>query len=176
MPPSCSGARNVQLWRDNQEVRLRRKSFEVLRYRVEHPGQLATKAMLLDAVWGDVAVADTMPAICVGELRRALGDEAKAPQFIETVHGRGYRFIAKVTSTAGNVRPSIKALVSCPVNKCCIADAAFDLKGGFGPVEGFGVFVPVGQEAGDGLLQARDTVKAAAANRLRADQAEPALD
>lgn len=43
-------------------------------------------------------------------------------------------------------------LVSCLVNKCRIADAAFDLMGGFGPAEGFGVFVPVGQEAGDGLL------------------------
>jgi hypothetical protein len=63
-----------------------------------------------------------------------------------------------------------------PVNKCSIADAAFDLIGGFGPTEGFGVFVPVGQEAGDGLLQARDAVEAAAANGLRGDQAEPALD
>jgi Transposase len=67
-------------------------------------------------------------------------------------------------------------LVSRPVNKCSIADAAFDLMGGFGPAEGFGIFVPVGQEAGDGLLQARDAVEAAAANGLRGDQAEPALD
>src|ERR1700687_3192043 len=67
-------------------------------------------------------------------------------------------------------------LVSRPVNKCSIADAAFDLRGGFGPAEGFGIFVPVGQEAGDGLLQARDAVEAAPANGLRGDQAEPALD
>src|SRR5260370_18320789 len=67
-------------------------------------------------------------------------------------------------------------LVSRPVNKCSIADAAFDLMGGFGPAEGFGIFVPVGQKAGDGLLQARDAVEAAAANGLRGDQAEPALD
>ena len=69
-----------------------------------------------------------------------------------------------------------RPLVSCLVNKFSIVDAAFDLKGGFGPTEGFGVFVPVGQEAGDGLLQARDAVEAAAANGLRGDQAEPALD
>ena len=67
-------------------------------------------------------------------------------------------------------------LVPRPVNKCSIADAAFDLMGGFGPAEGFGIFVPVGQEAGNGLLQARDAVEAAAANGLRGDQAEPALD
>ena len=41
-----------------------------------------------------------MPADCVAELRKALGDEAKIPRFIETVHGRGYRFVAKVTSSA----------------------------------------------------------------------------
>jgi hypothetical protein len=40
-------------------------------------------------VWPNIAVSDSMPAICVGELRRALGDEAKTPQLIETVHGRG---------------------------------------------------------------------------------------
>ena len=33
---------------------------------------------------------------CVKELRKTLGDEAKIPRFIETVHGRGYRFVAKV--------------------------------------------------------------------------------
>jgi len=60
-------------------------------------------------------------------------------------------------------------LVSRPVNKCSIADAAFDLMGGFGPAEGSGGLVPVGQEAGDGLLQARDAVEAAAANGLRGD-------
>jgi tetratricopeptide (TPR) repeat protein len=41
-----------------------------------------------------------MPAICVKELRKALDDEAKTPRFIETVHGRGYRFVARVTSDA----------------------------------------------------------------------------
>jgi predicted ATPase len=59
-----------------------------------------TKAMLLDAVWPGVAVSDSMPATCVTELRRALRDDARTPRFIETVHRRGYRFIAQVTTTA----------------------------------------------------------------------------
>ena len=81
-------------------ISLRRKTFDVLLYLVDHPGQLVTKAALLDAVWAGVMVSDSMPATCVAELRKALGDEAKVPRFIETVHGRGYRFLAKVTGHA----------------------------------------------------------------------------
>jgi len=99
-PPFRLDARNAQLWRGDQEISLRRKTFEVLLHLVDHPGQLVTKAALLDAAWAGVTVSDSMPAVCVGELRKALGDEVKTPRFIETVHGRGYRFIAQVTIAA----------------------------------------------------------------------------
>ena len=99
-PPFRLDPVNAQLWKGVHELSLRPKTFEVLRYLVEHPGQLVTKAALLDAVWTDVSVSESMPAVCVKELRRALGDEARTPRFIETVHRRGYRFIAKIT-TAG---------------------------------------------------------------------------
>jgi predicted ATPase len=66
---------------------------------------LITKSALLDAVWGEVAVGDSMPAICVAELRKSMGDDANAPRFIETVRGRGYRFIAAVTSAPDFAAP-----------------------------------------------------------------------
>ena len=75
----------------------------MLCYLVDRPGQLVTKSILLDAVWARVVVSDSMPAICVSELRKALGDDAKAPRFIVTVPGRGYRFIAQVTTAADSV-------------------------------------------------------------------------
>ena len=103
-PPFRLDPVNAQLWRGDQEVRLRRKTFDVLLYLVDHPGQLVTKAALLDAIWAEVAVSDTMPATCVAELRKALGDEKSGPRFIETVHGRGYRFIAKI-KTPANLAP-----------------------------------------------------------------------
>ena len=93
---------NALLWRDDQQVVLRSKTFEVLRYFIDRPGQLVTKRDLLDPIWAEVSVGDTMPAICIAELRAALGDQVKQPKFIETVHRRGYRFIAPVT-TAMNV-------------------------------------------------------------------------
>jgi DNA-binding winged helix-turn-helix (wHTH) protein/tetratricopeptide (TPR) repeat protein len=86
---------NEQLWQGEEEIRLRGKTFQVLRYLVARPGQLVTKQALLDEVWRDVVVSDSMPSICVAELRKALGDNPKTPTLIETVHGRGYRFIAQ---------------------------------------------------------------------------------
>jgi DNA-binding winged helix-turn-helix (wHTH) protein/tetratricopeptide (TPR) repeat protein len=111
-PPFRLDATNAQLWRGDQAINLRRKTFDVLLYLVDHPGRLVTKAALLDAVWAGVMVSDSMPATCVAELRRALGDEAKTPRFIETVHGRGYRFMAKVTSDAVAEATSISATVA----------------------------------------------------------------
>jgi DNA-binding winged helix-turn-helix (wHTH) protein/tetratricopeptide (TPR) repeat protein len=96
-PPFRLDASNAQLWRGAEQVHLRPKTFDVLRKLVENPGQLLTKAALLDAVWPRVSVSDSMPTISVRELRTALGDNAQTPRFIETVHGRGYRFIAEVT-------------------------------------------------------------------------------
>ena len=104
-PPFRLDPVNAQLWRDDEEISLRRKTFDVLLYLVDHPGQLVTKQALLDAVWPEVTVSDSMPAVCVKELRKALGDEAKVPRFIETVHGRGYRFVATVTGAAPEVAP-----------------------------------------------------------------------
>jgi len=64
---------NEQLWRGGEKVRLRRKTFQVLRHLVAHPGELVTKKALLDEVWAEAAVSDSMPSICVAELREALG-------------------------------------------------------------------------------------------------------
>lgn len=99
-PPFRLDPVNAQLWHGDKEINLRRKTFDVLLYLVDHPGQLVTKTMLLDAVWPGVVVSDSVPATSVVELRRALGDEAKSRRFIETVHRRGYRFIAPVTTRA----------------------------------------------------------------------------
>src|SRR5262249_14730161 len=55
---------------------------------------LVTKDELLDAVWPDVSVADAALKVAIREIRKALDDPADAPLFIETVHGRGYRFRA----------------------------------------------------------------------------------
>jgi DNA-binding winged helix-turn-helix (wHTH) protein len=57
-----------------------------------------TKETLLQTVWPDTIVSDAALTVCIRELCQALGDNAKAPQYIETVHTRGYRFIAPLLS------------------------------------------------------------------------------
>ena len=116
-PPFRLDPLNAQLWRKDREIILRRKTFDFLRYLVEHAGQLVTKAMLLDAVWPGVMVSDSMPATCVKELRKVLGDDGRRPRFIETAHRRGYRFIARVTDDGGCREVAPKA-AKCVAEKC----------------------------------------------------------
>ncbi|MBI3801569.1 MAG: AAA family ATPase [Deltaproteobacteria bacterium] len=90
---------NERLWRGEEARKLTFKSFAVLRYLGERPGRLVTKDELFGAVWPETVVEDVALATCIWEIRKALGDDPRKPQFLETVHRRGYRFIAPVTPT-----------------------------------------------------------------------------
>ena len=79
-PPFRFDLVNQQLWRDTQEIRLRRKTLVVLHYLVTHPGQLVTKEELLAAVWPNTYVSDVVPMVCIRELRKVLGDDARTPR------------------------------------------------------------------------------------------------
>src|SRR5215471_11979223 len=89
---------NAWLWHGAQAIALTPKAFAVLHCLVTHPDRLVTKDTLLEAVWPETAVSDVVVRIAIGELRRALGDTAQAPQFIATVPRRGYRFVAPVAA------------------------------------------------------------------------------
>ena len=110
---------NACLWRGPQRLPLRPKTFAVLRCLLAHPGQLVSKAALLDAVWPETTVNDVALMICIHELRQALGDDPRAPRFIETMHRRGYRFVGDlpVTAPASNSLPSAMHSVVLPVGR-----------------------------------------------------------
>ncbi len=95
-PPFRLDTVNQRLWRDEQAIPLTPKAFALLQYLLEHPGQLVTKEELLNALWPETYVTDAVVKVCIGELRKAMGDDAKAPHFIETAHRRGYRFIGQI--------------------------------------------------------------------------------
>src|SRR5262245_37196009 len=83
-----------QLWRGDQVLPLRHRSLEMLRYLAEHSGRLVTKAELRHHVWAGTHVTDTVLRVCAREIRVVLGDAADAPEYLETVGRRGYRFLA----------------------------------------------------------------------------------
>ena len=98
-----------RLWRGDDEVRLTAKAFAVLRYLVTYAGRLVPRDTLFDDVWGTPYVTEAALATCIREIRRVLKDNAHQPQFVETVRGRGYRFVAPVTSEV-----SASALAATP--------------------------------------------------------------
>ena len=84
-----------------KEIDLTPKARAVLEYLMTHPDELVDRDRLLDAVWGwEQAAATRAVDARIVEIRRALGEDADNPVFIETVPGIGYRFFAKVTGTA----------------------------------------------------------------------------
>ena len=102
--------RQARLLKGENPVALRPKTFAVLVYLAQHRGELVTKRDLLDVVWKNIAVTDDMPRISVRELRRALGDDARAPRFIETVRGQGYRFIGVEQSVSAEIDSSVSVV------------------------------------------------------------------
>ena len=73
----------------------------VLDHLLQHPGRIVSRQDLIDTVWKDAFVTDTSLAEAVSFLRQTLGDDAQAPQYIQTVHRRGYRFVASIERGAG---------------------------------------------------------------------------
>jgi DNA-binding winged helix-turn-helix (wHTH) protein/tetratricopeptide (TPR) repeat protein len=85
------------LRRGKQEIRLTPKSLAVLAVLAGQPGRVISKDEFFSTVWQDTAVTDAALATCIQEIRRALGDRSRDARFIETVHRRGYRFVAQTS-------------------------------------------------------------------------------
>lgn len=97
-------------------VKLGHKAYRVLLTLVEQQGRLVTKDSLFDSVWDGTIVSESALTSVIKELRRALGDDARAPVFIESAYGRGYRFLggAEPAVTARHARPVDDAGVGRP--------------------------------------------------------------
>lgn len=126
--------RDERLWRGGAVIRLTPKAFAVLQCLLAHSGQLVTKEILLATVWPEAVVSDGVLAAAIRELRRVLGDSARSPHYIETVHGRGYRFIAVVEplpqdaaeSSASTIQSVDDTFRGCPACQSINAlDASF---------------------------------------------------
>jgi DNA-binding winged helix-turn-helix (wHTH) protein/tetratricopeptide (TPR) repeat protein len=109
-PPFRLDSDQERLWKGDKQVTLRRKPFAILRYLAEHPKKLVTHDELLAQVWRGAVVSESAMRSHLHELRQVLGEGV-----IETVIGRGYRFIAELredvvvpdVSAAGEVDPLV---------------------------------------------------------------------
>jgi predicted ATPase/DNA-binding winged helix-turn-helix (wHTH) protein len=95
-PPFRLEPLDQRLWRGEERVSIKPKALAVLSYLVERPDRLVTKQELLAALWPDVHVDPGVVKTHVNEIRQVLDDRAKAPRFIETVPGYGYRFVGSI--------------------------------------------------------------------------------
>jgi TolB-like protein/DNA-binding winged helix-turn-helix (wHTH) protein len=77
-------------------IALEPKAFRLLLYLLQNPNRLVRKQELLDQIWSETNVTDSVLTRSIGILRRALDDDSREPRFIQTVPTAGYRFIADV--------------------------------------------------------------------------------
>jgi DNA-binding winged helix-turn-helix (wHTH) protein len=103
-----------QLFRAGQPVRLEGLPLQLLMYLIEHHRQLVTREQIADALWGKDVFVDVEQGIntAIRKVRRALEDDSDQPQYLQTVVGRGYRFVAPLTVVQGDSQPAASPTVS----------------------------------------------------------------
>jgi DNA-binding response OmpR family regulator len=89
-------------WRGDVEVRLARKEFDLLVALISRPGEVVSRACLMEEVWHTTfwTSAKTID-VHLGWLRRKLGDDPRRPTLITTLRGHGLRFETVAPSYAG---------------------------------------------------------------------------
>ena len=98
--------RNARLSRRGVLLHTEPKAMQVLEVLLDGHGSLVDRDTLLNLVWGRVIVTPGTLTRLIAELRRVLGDDPLKPRFIETIHTKGYRWIAAVASAKRTMRRS----------------------------------------------------------------------
>jgi serine/threonine-protein kinase len=97
------------LKRNGQELPLPPRVLGVLELLLDRAGDVVPRQELIDTVWKDAFVTDTSLAEAVSVLRQVLGDDPQAPTYIQTLHRRGYRFVAPVSQEPDAAKESAAA-------------------------------------------------------------------
>jgi TolB-like protein/Flp pilus assembly protein TadD len=101
-----------QLRRDGEVVAVEPKVFNVLVYLIQHHDRVVSKDELRAQLWPGQVISEAALVYCLVEARKAVGDDGRTQRVIKTQHGRGYRFIAPVSTTAPPVVSSQHLVVS----------------------------------------------------------------
>src|ERR1700757_2938632 len=100
-----------QLSRGGQPVRLEGLPLQLLMFMVENQRQLVTREQIADALWGKDVFVDVEQGIntAIRKIRMALDDDSAQPKFLQTVVGRGYRFVGVTNVETDQGRPPSEA-------------------------------------------------------------------
>ncbi len=92
-----------ELRRDGRPVKLERRPMDLLIELVERRHQLVSRSEIVERLWGKDVFVDIETGVntAISKVRQALRDSSDVPSFIETIPGKGYRFIAAVEVVAG---------------------------------------------------------------------------
>lgn len=89
-----------RLWRGSDTVPLSPKAFDTLLLLVRRRGDVVAKETLMNSIWPDTHVEEGNLAFNIATIRRVLGDSGREQQYIATIPGRGYQFVAPVQVAA----------------------------------------------------------------------------
>jgi TolB-like protein/DNA-binding winged helix-turn-helix (wHTH) protein/Tfp pilus assembly protein PilF len=105
-----------QLRRGDRILKLEKIPMDLLMLLVEADGQLVTRDQIIERIWGRDVFLDTEHGIntAIRKIRIALRDDPESPRFVETITGRGYRFVAPVTLAPANGNGSAPAAANAP--------------------------------------------------------------
>ncbi|HEU4479393.1 MAG TPA: winged helix-turn-helix domain-containing protein [Pyrinomonadaceae bacterium] len=98
------------LLKDDEAVPLMPKAFDTLLYLVEHSGNVIERDELMTAIWADTIVEENNLTQNISSLRRLLGEKHGENQFIATVPGHGYKFVAAVRRVSETDTPATPEL------------------------------------------------------------------
>ena len=108
-PPFRFDRRNDQLWRGLDVVALKPTAASALAFLLANPQRLVSKEELARAVWPDTHVSAATLRSVLREVRSALDDDSDAPRWIQTVRGRGYRFVGVLADETTDARHTPRA-------------------------------------------------------------------
>ena len=99
--------RSGELRRAGKLIRVQQQPLKLLKFLLEHPGEVVTREELRSRLWPGESFGDFDQAVnaAIAKLRSALGDSADNPRFIETIPKHGYRFIAEVVQEYAEIKP-----------------------------------------------------------------------
>ena len=97
-----------QLCRNGCPVRLEGLPLQLLMFLIDHERRLVTREQIADALWGKDVFVDVEQGIntAIRKIRIALDDDSAQPQYLQTVVGRGYRFVAPIFVMPIGVAPT----------------------------------------------------------------------